>query len=214
MSRNPVQKFCKVCQDAGKSEAEYKSHFTRESPDPHSKVVCPLLLSLNCRFCNKNGHTVKYCPTLKKKEKAEKYSYKTPIVSKAPVKVPVKTKNAFMCLDCSSDEEVEAVEEFPELAPKKTQVTVGNGFSYADALSKPATVKPATVKPATVKPVVEVQVVETLKPKGITTKPAPWASNTTTSSKWAAFDDDSEEDEEEEEEEQLVYNDDLQDDTW
>ena len=80
MSRNNtnnayVKKFCKVCQDSGKSEEVYRSHFTRETPDPNSKVICPTLLALECRYCYKNGHTVKYCPCLKEKAYYEKKNY-------------------------------------------------------------------------------------------------------------------------------------------
>jgi hypothetical protein len=59
--------YCKVCHDAGKSEAVYTSHFIRESIDPNSKVLCPTLLALECRFCFCKGHTVKYCSALKRR---------------------------------------------------------------------------------------------------------------------------------------------------
>ena len=60
-SRKP---FCKVCADAGKSDT---AHFPRKTADPNSEVVCPTLLALECRYCFKNGHTVKYCTVLKEK---------------------------------------------------------------------------------------------------------------------------------------------------
>jgi len=60
-SRKP---FCKVCADAGKSDT---AHFPRKTPDPNSEVVCPTLLALECRYCFKNGHTVKYCVVLKER---------------------------------------------------------------------------------------------------------------------------------------------------
>lgn len=65
-----VKKYCKVCKDAGKSEKEYSSHYPRESRDINSKIVCPILKALECRYCSKSGHTIKYCP--KKNEKNEK----------------------------------------------------------------------------------------------------------------------------------------------
>jgi len=96
-------KYCKVCQDAGKPEAEYKSHFTRQSKDPNSTVVCPTLLALECRYCFKSGHTVKYCPTLKQKS--------TPIKSSKPTEIkpqhkgkPINT-NSFAYLQWDTDEE-------------------------------------------------------------------------------------------------------------
>jgi hypothetical protein len=60
-SRKP---FCKVCADAGKSDT---AHFPRKTADPNSEVVCPTLLALECRYCFKNGHTVKYCTVLKER---------------------------------------------------------------------------------------------------------------------------------------------------
>ena len=64
-----VKKYCKVCHDAGRSETEYTSHFIRENRDPLSKVVCPTLLSLECRYCSRKGHTVKSKPVINQKAK-------------------------------------------------------------------------------------------------------------------------------------------------
>jgi hypothetical protein len=68
-----------MCKKHGKSEAEYTSHFMRESRDENSVPLCPILLDMKCNrcgaaghiasrcpdkvcvFCNKNGHTVSYC---------------------------------------------------------------------------------------------------------------------------------------------------------
>jgi len=61
---DPSKPFCKVCKDAGKSEEEYSNHFVRESSAPDSLVVCPTLLGQMCRYCRKQGHTVRYCPSL------------------------------------------------------------------------------------------------------------------------------------------------------
>ena len=64
-SRKP---FCKVCADAGKTDT---AHFPRKTPDPNSEVVCPTLLAIECRYCFKNGHTVKYCVVLKDRKNFE-----------------------------------------------------------------------------------------------------------------------------------------------
>jgi hypothetical protein len=40
--------------------------------DRTGKVVCPLLLSQECRYCFKLGHTVKFCQALKNVEPGEK----------------------------------------------------------------------------------------------------------------------------------------------
>lgn len=60
--------FCKVCADAGKTDT---AHFPRKTPDPNSDVVCPTLLALECRYCFKNGHTIKYCSILKERKNFE-----------------------------------------------------------------------------------------------------------------------------------------------
>ena len=57
--------FCPVCKSAGKSEEKYTSHYVRASPHPDAKVVCPTLLSRECKFCGVKGHTPKYCPAQK-----------------------------------------------------------------------------------------------------------------------------------------------------
>ena len=57
-----VKPFCKVCQDAGKTEAEYTSHFVRRTTDPNSEVICPTLLATECRYCHGLGHTLTRCP--------------------------------------------------------------------------------------------------------------------------------------------------------
>jgi len=59
--------FCKVCKDAGKNEAVYTSHWVRDVPGPNGKVVCPTLLSTQCKYCKATGHIIKFCPKLKGK---------------------------------------------------------------------------------------------------------------------------------------------------
>jgi len=54
-------KFCKVCYDANKNVQEYTSHYVKDKPGNDGKIVCPLLLSQKCLFCNEYGHTKKYC---------------------------------------------------------------------------------------------------------------------------------------------------------
>lgn len=59
--------FCKVCFDTGKSENEYRSHYVKNIPGPNGVVVCPTILSVECRYCKSIGHTVSKCPSLKSK---------------------------------------------------------------------------------------------------------------------------------------------------
>ena len=76
-----INKHCAFCFNAGEPESAYTSHFLRESKDPHSKVVCPLLLNNECPSCGKKGHTRKECKA--------KYSKK---VSEQPVAVAANNK--------------------------------------------------------------------------------------------------------------------------
>jgi hypothetical protein len=71
-SQQKMKAYCKVCHDAGKPESEYTSHFVRSSPGPAGVVICPTLLTQQCRYCQKDGHTVKFCPTLADRQKKEK----------------------------------------------------------------------------------------------------------------------------------------------
>jgi Fe-S cluster biosynthesis and repair protein YggX len=59
---------CVACEAAGKPVKEFSSHWVKDST---GKVICPTLLSQNCRFCGKPGHTTKYCDALKKKKEAD-----------------------------------------------------------------------------------------------------------------------------------------------
>jgi hypothetical protein len=160
--------YCKVCQDAGKSEAEYRSHFTRENPDPKSKVVCPTLLAQECRYCLKSGHTVKYCQILKTKGNEKS---RTEEISKKQVRQPekintVKTKNVFACLDSDDEEEEEENtvkksvsivvnkvqpsilhEDFPALSSFNVQKQMTTGNYLAAIASAPKSIP--TVEPET-----------------------------------------------------------------
>ena len=120
--------FCKVCQDAGLSDAIVSSHFVK---DTEGKVICPTLLSQECRYCFKVGHTVKFCPILAEQAKeAKREEAKIARVKaqreeeekkkSAPKSKPT-SKNAFAALDDSSDEEEVRVAPKP-VATKKSQL--------------------------------------------------------------------------------------------
>jgi Nanos RNA binding domain len=71
MSRNfknvsTKKPYCKFCHDIGKSEQEYTNHWVK---DQTGKIVCPTLLSTECRFCFKMGHTTKFCDVLANQNK-------------------------------------------------------------------------------------------------------------------------------------------------
>ena len=132
-----IVKYCKVCHDAGKSEAEYRSHFIRESPAPTSKVVCPTLLAQECRYCFNSGHTIKYCPTLKKHEKTEltnTYYGKASISTK---KTLTSKSNLFECLNHDSSDEEESSTPQIKKTVKATEIKKTTETpSYASALNK------------------------------------------------------------------------------
>jgi Nanos RNA binding domain len=158
VSANNRKPFCKVCQDSGKSESEYTSHYTRSSTEKNSVVVCPTLLSMECKYCYKSGHTVKYCPTLeannkilnksnKMKDFQEKKKQKEQEAKPVEVKKNKKV-NAYSVLDFDgSDSEEEEVstnvvvpeevilEEYPALCSPPTK-TSQMAFSYASMAAK------------------------------------------------------------------------------
>jgi len=140
---NHVKKpYCKVCHDAGKSEKEYTNHFVRSEQGPKGKVVCPTLLSLDCRYCREKGHTVKFCLILKKdKEKEDNHKA---VTEKKPVKKLL--SNSFSVLNEESDNEqpvkvkimpMPIVEEFPALSKNiKVLEMKPIGVSYAAQAAK------------------------------------------------------------------------------
>ena len=221
MSRNnksvtsQATKYCKVCHDSGETETEYRSHFTRESNDPKSKVICPTLLALECRYCFKNGHTVKYCPVLKDKERVQKresYTKKVFIVKDEQETKGKFSKNSFACLDCDSEEETEEpnqkiIEEFPALT--NNTMKIETKLNYASALAKPKPVSiPVQIKVPNVEQKQEQETIVLTKntivpPKLERVAPvvAPWATNTAPSKiNWTAWDSDEEDDDDDDEE--------------
>ena len=222
MSKNnntvkPMPMFCKVCLDAGKAESEYTSHFIRETRDPNSKVVCPTLLALECRFCFGQGHTVKYCTVLIKKEKEKNRSQKSSEynstanltnVNLTNKKVSKKPANAFACLDGDSDEEETHV---LKKTIKKVGFDVNDSFiskglrNYAAALAAPAPkIAPKAVtivikeKPKVHDLVNTSYKMESKESKKPVTKLAPWASTSNRvvqKNNWAAMEESDDEDE-------------------
>ena len=169
-----TKKICKVCQDAGKSESEYTSHFVRDSPGPNGKVICPTLLSQNCRGCGINGHTYKYCPLIKQNMKEDRreqrwkqseeklvQSVKVPQEKKEVKEIVVKSgKYASILMSSSSDEEDDVPEK--KIAHKKARILdedekVVPANTYASRLLAPA---PQKVENPKVKFLEEVKVKE------------------------------------------------------
>ena len=85
MSKQSTPKpFCKVCYDAGKTSAEYSTHYVRESRG--GAVICPTLLSQECKYCKKIGHTPSHCPVLLVKAQAKQVQAPAPAAQQAPAK--------------------------------------------------------------------------------------------------------------------------------
>ena len=120
---------CKVCKDAGKSAAEYGSHWPK---DKDGTTLCPTLLSQDCRYCRASGHTVKYCKVLEKDnamrakrerqvERVQKHAESTkkhaeskkPTTSVAPV-----TGRFAMLMD---DDDLDESPSIGPISPKRTQ---------------------------------------------------------------------------------------------
>jgi hypothetical protein len=155
-SLNGKKPFCKVCQDAGKPESEYTSHFVRTLPDINGKsiVTCPVLNSTECRYCCQLGHTTKFCPVLEKNEKRNKktnyaeiqYQKSEQRISaiSASASVENKYRGAFAALDCEEDETqakkdipiMEKNDYFPALVTKQT--TAPSAGNWATIAAKPA----------------------------------------------------------------------------
>ena len=81
-SRQQKKPFCKVCFDAGKSEEEYTSHYLKDRPGPNGKVICPTLLTTECRYCHEHGHFKSHCPDLEKRKCDKERSAKARSVSR------------------------------------------------------------------------------------------------------------------------------------
>lgn len=131
---NVKKPYCKVCHDAGKPESEYSNHWVRSLPDRSGKttVTCPTLLSNECRYCYKLGHTAKFCPVIEKnkkdQDKAERIAARKEEEAQKKVKIENSTpaKRGFAALqEDSSDSEAEniqvsvlptiVIEEYPSL---------------------------------------------------------------------------------------------------
>ena len=167
--------FCKVCFDAKQPPSVYQSHYVKDRPGPHGKVVCPLLLNQECAYCHEKGHTPKQCPQVAAKNaRIAERKRQMELMARAPdmdgfccAKVhsgrrgcnkntsqkskvaPVTTgqKSAFAALMSDSDEEEPQTEDFPTIgnAPTKTTPVTTGWAAVAAAAPKP---KPAPVKVA------------------------------------------------------------------
>jgi hypothetical protein len=143
--------FCKVCFDAKKPAEVYESHWVK---DREGKVTCVTLNSQECRYCYKQGHTVKFCPVIAEqnsnKERAErrqKDQERRAIEEEKSKKSKIASTNkfggGFAALADDSDDDTEkkkqekpVKEEWPSLSNKPLSAAPQKMVSFASALQK------------------------------------------------------------------------------
>ena len=133
-SRVTPIKVCKFCKDAGKSEVEYTSHFLRESKDPTSRIICPTLLAIECRYCSKRGHTVSKCTKLAKDK--ERGAVSTERAVRRPEERTYSPTNHFDLLSDNgdSDNEDTTISTCMDCDTVGSASSSGSTLSYADIL--------------------------------------------------------------------------------
>jgi hypothetical protein len=166
---NANKKFCKVCFDAKKDESVYTSHTVKSKDIKTGQMAttCVTLLALECRYCFKSGHTVKFCETLKENERKrqrheiERARFTRKVENEQNAAVAAKNakpvaKKGFALLDeeeLSSNEEndvvinyankVELVDNFPSLISKNGGNSQNKAvLGYALAAAQPAAAPP------------------------------------------------------------------------
>ena len=130
---------CKVCYDAGKPAADYNSHYVKSAD--RSKVTCPIILAIKCRYCGEMGHTLKYCAKQQKPASAASASAASASKAKAKAKNVVKAasaiENIYSILDDDDDED-EFEDEVEDEDEDEVEVEVEVQKSYADAVNSEA----------------------------------------------------------------------------
>jgi hypothetical protein len=154
-NRSSTSKYCDVCYGAGKSFAEYTSHFVKSKVGPDGVVTCPTILNSICTYCKGKGHFKSACEVLKAK------NAKMDTVPAAPAAMKSKScikkrqrngdviaNNTFDCLrDCCDSESED--DEIPLIIPVQSfeSSVMGSGsgirMSYAQALESAAKTFPA-----------------------------------------------------------------------
>lgn len=171
--RKARKTFCKVCFDAGKDEKCFTSHFVKDRPGANGKVVCPTLLSTECRYCHEKGHFKSHCPALSQrksqpkrapkeeshnswlsKEQLAQFEAQATVVkvTKAHQKAHSKpkavvTRGAFQCLGSDSEEE-EMSYERPSIARPRSPQGHWGGKAIAKPVAAVAPVAAEEKQPA------------------------------------------------------------------
>lgn len=189
---------CKVCQDAGKPEEVYTSHWVK---DLTGKTICPTLLNVECRFCHKPGHTTKYCKELEQmnRERARVEKQLSAVAKKKMVSAanPTKKNDNKFAVFCDDDQSSDSdQEEVAEVVPQVLE------NKWASIAAKPKSV--VTQKPSLL--------IVSDCPRPVEPKLAPWASASSVSKKRWADESDSEDDDDELPE--VHFSDEVEDDSW
>lgn len=141
MNANSNKPRCKFCFDAKKPASEYNSHSVKNNK---GDTICPTLLSIQCNYCHKTGHTVSKCKMIKKTEIARRQQEQQQIAEKKAPETK-KLNNIYAALGDEEDEEEEQtqlnLEAYPALNkflnPTQSQSQSNNSFDYKNALVNP-----------------------------------------------------------------------------
>jgi len=165
-AKNSKKPYCKVCHDAGKAESVYTSHCVKTYNINTGKTdtTCPTLLALECRYCYKSGHTVKFCPVLEENKKMDverardraRHEYQArQEQQQAAVQIQNKPKNAFAAFaeeqedeerqenqevqkqELQAKQEVQAKQDFPALMGNTRIAQNNNVKSYSCVAATP-----------------------------------------------------------------------------
>lgn len=108
-------KYCDVCYGAGKTFAEYTSHFVKSKVGPDGVVTCPTILNSICTYCKTKGHFKSACEVLKAKNaRTARTAAAATVTAVTAVKTCIKkrqrngdmiTKNTFDCLREEEDDD-------------------------------------------------------------------------------------------------------------
>ena len=168
--REPCCPHCSNLNSRGNSSTLLPTnHWLRQSPDPKSPLVCPVLKQTECRYCFEFGHTVSRCPILEAKNKTSVTAVDRSLLKDKREREWEtqrerecvrerrsynKNINLFATLDDSDDKKASPSgvqkksvekEEFPALpsAGAYRKITVNfSTMKYSDVAAKPAVVKP------------------------------------------------------------------------
>lgn len=166
---NDRRPFCGVCQKAGKPESMFRGHYTKSKPGPDGVVICPTILSIECRFCHELGHSAseEHCPALrekklrseqweredKQKELQMKKQKEVEEMKKVVTKKTTLNNRFASAFEDSDDEEETPVKSavaviqspVPIVVPKPLAESVRK-FSYASMLKREAPIEEPIVK--------------------------------------------------------------------